>query len=210
MPWSTVNQISISFSGDVQADAADLVVRGVTVADYPVTFYAYDAITHTGTWTLGRSLANDAVTLDLDGDAPNGARAAGGGQFLDGEWTTGGTYPSGNGTAGGDFRFRINALPGDDTRDGVVNALDLADVKRRLNRTAGDGVTGGGAYAATADVTGDGRINALDLAAVKQNLLRRVPAAAAAVLAPAAPRAPAAPLAPPRATDPLFADAALI
>ena len=177
LPWNNVNQISISFSGDVQAEQADLAVRGVNVASYPVTAFAYEPITHTGTWTLGRSLGNDNVILDLDGDAPNGVRAAGaGGQLLDGEWTTNGTYPSGNGAAGGDFRFRVGVLPGDVTRDARVSALDLADAKRRLNRTPGDGVTGGGAYSAFADGDGSGRINALDLAAVKQRLNQTLPA----------------------------------
>jgi hypothetical protein len=178
LPWNNVNQISISFSDDVQADQADLAVRGVNVASYPVTAFAYEPITHTGTWTLGRSLGNDNVLLDLDGDAANGVRAAGaGGQLLDGEWTTGGTYPSGNGTAGGDFRFRINVLPGDITRDAKVNALDLGDAKRRLNRAAGDGATGGGAFSAFTDVDASGRINALDLGAVKVRLNQVLPAA---------------------------------
>ena len=176
VPWSNVNQISISFSGDVQADMADLAVRGVNVASYPVTGFAYEPITHTGTWTLGRSIGNDNIILDLDGDAPNGVRAAGaGGQLLDGDWATGGTYPSGNGTAGGDFRFRVNVLPGDVTRDGRVNALDLSDAKRRLNRTPGDGVTSGGAFSAFADIDGGGRINALDISAIKQRLNQTSP-----------------------------------
>ena len=177
LPWSTINQISISFSGDVQADQADLAVRGVNVASYPVTGFAYEPITHTATWTLGRSIGNDNVVLDLDADAPNGVRAAGaGGQLLDGEWATGGTFPSGNGTAGGDFRFQIKVLPGDVTRDGRVNALDLSDAKRRLNRTPTDTVTGGGAFSAFADIDAGGRINALDLSAIKQRLNQTLPA----------------------------------
>jgi hypothetical protein len=105
-------------------------------------------------------------------------RAVGaGGQLVDGDWTTGGTYPSGNGSAGGDFRFRINILPGDITRDAKVNALDLAGVKRRLNRAAGDSVTGAGAFSAFTDVDASGRINALDLGAVKQRLNQVLPAA---------------------------------
>ena len=48
---------------------------------------------------------------------------------LDGEWanaSAGESYPSGNGTAGGDFSFRINLLGGDVSGDGQINALDLS------------------------------------------------------------------------------------
>jgi len=41
----------------------------------------------------------------------HGAGAAG--PLLDGDWTTGAAFPSGNGAAGGDFKFRLNVLPGD-------------------------------------------------------------------------------------------------
>jgi hypothetical protein len=34
------------------------------------------------------------------------------------------TYPSGDGTAGGDFLFRINLLPGDVNRDGQARASE--------------------------------------------------------------------------------------
>src|SRR3982750_422487 len=106
-------------------------------------------------------------------------RGWGGGDWVNPSTATpaGDTYPSGDGTAGGDFNFRINVLRGDATGEGVVNALDLADVKRRLGRRPGDGVTGAGAYSIFADITADGVVNALDLAAVKQRLGNRLPTA---------------------------------
>ena len=43
------------------------------------------------------------------------------GDLLDGEWTNGSSrYPSGNGTAGSDFLFRFNVLPGDADQNGLV------------------------------------------------------------------------------------------
>ena len=81
----------------------------------------------------------------------------------------------------------MNVLAGDPTRDQVVNALDLADVKRRLGRTPGDGVTGNGGYSPFDDMTADGRINALDLAAVKQRLSRRINALPEPTALPVAP-----------------------
>ena len=97
---------------------------------------------------------------------------------LDGEWanpteafpgTGGDAYPSGDGTAGGDFNFRVNVLHGDATGDGNVNALDVAFVKARLTRRPGEAN-----YSIFADNNGDGVINALDLAAVKGRLTQRI------------------------------------
>ena len=124
------------------------------------------------------------MLLDLDGDA-GGVIAAG--SRLDGEWADGTrAFPSGDGTAGGDFNFRINVLAADATQDGRVNALDLAFIKQRLNRTATNPGLGNAAYTPFADVTVDGAINALDLAAVRQRLNRALPpgepAAATALL----------------------------
>ena len=100
---------------------------------------------------------------------------------LDGEWVNpstttpaGDSFPSGDGTAGGDFNFRINVLRGDSNGDSVVNALDVADVKKRLTRRPGDGVTGSNAYSIFADLNADGVINAVDIAAVKGRIGTRI------------------------------------
>jgi len=61
------------------------------------------------------------------------------GNRLDGDWTNstwtppsapvgGDTWPSGDGTAGGDFQFRFNVLPGDADQSGTVNFSDLNTV----------------------------------------------------------------------------------
>jgi hypothetical protein len=99
---------------------------------------------------------------------PNGLR-------LDGEWGTGHAYPSGDGAAGGDFRFRINVVAGDATRNGRADALDLAAVKQRLNTRQPRPGAPASNYDPFVDVTADGRINALDLAAVKQHLNTAIP-----------------------------------
>src|SRR5439155_24932763 len=102
--------------------------------------------------------------------------------LLDGEWGPVGsdTYPSGDGTAGGDFRFRINLLAGDVDRSGRVNALDLSAVKQRLNSTTTNNA--GAGYSPFADINGDGRINALDLSGTKQRLNQSLPTAEPALL----------------------------
>ena len=167
LPWPGLNRISVRFSQDVVARAANLAVTGENVASYAVSGYSYDPATFTGTWNLAQPLVNDRVTLRLDGDAPLGVAAAAGGIMLDG---------NGDGAAGGDFVFGINVLRGDVDQSGRVTALDLSDVKRRLNRSLDNPGAGNGAYLALSDATGDGRINALDLSVVRSNLNQALPA----------------------------------
>jgi hypothetical protein len=186
LPWiNGVNQVAIRFDQDVsgQIDQNDLVVTGSSSTySFAPGGFSYDPTTRTAVWTLAQPVTQDRLRIVLNGVSG-----------LDGEWVNpstaspnGDAYPSGDGTAGGDFNFRINVLAGDATGDQRVDALDLADVKRRLGRRPGDGVTGGAAYSVFADLTADGIVNALDLAAVKQRLGRRLgaePAGAAAVAA---------------------------
>jgi hypothetical protein len=177
LPWvSGINAVSIRFDQDVTGllDQADLSVRG-SAGTIATTGFTYDPTTKTGTWTLAAPVTIDKLRLVLS------AAGVGG---LDGDWVNpstttpaGDTYPSGDGTSGGDFNFRINVLRGDATGEGRVDAIDLADVKRRLGRRPADGVTGGGAYSIFADMNPDAFINALDLAAVKQRLGNRLPTA---------------------------------
>ena len=171
IPWNGgINQVSLRFTADPTGlEQGDLVVRGVNTPTYAVTGYSYDAGTRTGTWTLGTPIFNDKVRLFLD-DALVGG--------LDGEWLDANaaeSYPSGDGTVGGDFGFRFNVLRGDATQDGRVNALDLAFIKQRLNRTATNPGSGGAVYSVFADLTADGSINALDLAAARARLNDALP-----------------------------------
>ena len=169
-----MNAVSIRFDQDMtgKLDQADLEVRG-SAGTLTTSGFTYDAPTKTGVWTLSAPVTIDKLRLVL-----SAAGVAG----LDGDWVNpstttpaGDTYPSGDGSVGGDFNFRINVLRGDATGEGRVDAIDLADVKRRLGRRPGDGVTGGGAYSIFADMNPDAFINALDLAAVKQRLGNRLP-----------------------------------
>jgi hypothetical protein len=156
LPWVNLDQISIRFDQLVAVKQGDLAVRGVTVANYPTTAFAYDPATSTATWTLSRPLARDKVVFDLDGDA-GGVEGRGAYSYsapLDGDWTNptpvartdwfGQTYwsyqgydafPSGNGVPGGDFRFRVNVLPGDANRSGDVGTADVTQVRNRVGTT---------------------------------------------------------------------------
>jgi len=169
IPWNNgVNQISLRFDHDVSDTLGrdDLVVRGVNRPSYAISGFSYDPATKTGTWTLAAPVVNDKVRLFLDDALVTG---------LDGEWTTGQAYPSGDNIGGGDFNFRINVLRGDVNQDGVVNPLDLGTVKSRLNHAATDPGSGFGSYSVFADLNADGLLNALDLAIAKLRLNNRLP-----------------------------------
>ena len=188
-PWGNLDQVTVVFSTDVVVDAADLTVRGVRI-DYPIASVEYDVFDFFGatrgvaTWTLSRPLgrltSGDRVTIEVNGEAPDGVRDRVSHELIDGDR---------NGVAGGDYLQSFAVLPGDVAGDLRVNAIDVAEVKRVLGRSYGDGHTGGGSYDTWADVNADGRINALDVAAVKRNLGTSLPpatapSAGAAALAP--------------------------
>ena len=60
------------------------------------------------------------------------------GLALDGEWNgVSDSYPSGNGTQGGDFRFHFNVLPGDVNRSGLVQSSDALPIQAALLQSPG-------------------------------------------------------------------------
>ena len=67
LPWSNLNQVSMTFDEDVNVTANSLLVNGVNAASYGVTSVDYDYVTYTATWTLANPLPNDRVTLSLAG-----------------------------------------------------------------------------------------------------------------------------------------------
>jgi hypothetical protein len=176
LPWGNFNQVSVRFDADVLVLEQDLAVRGVRAPAYATSAFDYDEATHTATWTLAQPVVNDKIVLDLDG-GPDGIIspfAVG----LDGDWVNGAdAYPSGDGTPGGDLRFRLNVLGGDVTRDGRVTYVDWLELRRRLARTAASpGPTNGPAsYSAYHDPSGDGAVGPTDLVMVRRNLLRGLP-----------------------------------
>ena len=105
------------------------------------------------------------------------------GNLLDGEWrnpggpglSDGDRFPSGDGTAGGDFRFRINVLAGDTERDGIELARDYSEVKRRFFSSADGSTTGSAPYSLYHDTDGSGIILARDYSEVKKRFFNTLP-----------------------------------
>jgi hypothetical protein len=175
LPWTNLNRISVKFSEDVTlATAAAFRVFGVNVSEYTGAF-TYDPATFTATWTLSSgSFANDKLLLRLD----DALVADVNGNALDGEWTnptppaTGGadSFPSGDGTAGGDLGFRLNVLPGDTSRNGIVQSADALPIQAALLT-----VPGQAGYTIFRDVNGNGILQANDFLAVQARLLTSLP-----------------------------------
>lgn len=184
LPWTNLDRVTLKFNRDVRVERDDLSVRGVNVADYPPTSFTYDPATMTATWTLARPLANDRVTITLDADAADragGVTARDGATRLDGEWVNGAdAFPSGDGSSGGDFVFRVNVLPGDATRDGRADGNDAVQIRTRQALPTGadtrDRRRSG--YTVFHDLNGDGWINAVDVALARRRQSSPLPIAA--------------------------------
>jgi hypothetical protein len=160
-----VNQIKIRFSEDVNVQAADLSLSGKNVTAYAFDSYFYDPQSHWATWTLAATLAADRLRIDLDADGIDPIRDLDG-NALDGEWTNNSdTYASGNGTAGGDFEFLFNILPGDVNGSGQVNYTDYVYTRSLEGKTTTDN-----GYLPHRDIDGSGVIDATDWQAVLAEL----------------------------------------
>ena len=175
MPWTGINQVSIQFDEDVNVQQDDLTITGVNQTAYAATAFTYDAATFTATWTLAAPVTNDVLTLRLEGDGATGVTDLAGNP-LQGNCPEDSSGEGGSGEVGNPGRDYCEVVPilaGDATRDGRVNALDLAFVRRHLN-TRSTGASSN-RYNVFADVTADGAINALDLALVRQRLNSELP-----------------------------------
>ena len=184
LPWANLNRVSIRFSKAVSVQQADLTVTNSLGAALGFattgTPFVYDAATFTATWTLARSFSNEKITLRLDGDAGTGGvtDTDAVADLLDGEWTNpagsppagGDTFPSGNGTAGGDFVFSLRSLPADFNRDGAVNLSDFGVLRANFG-------TGGFVRSVLqGDATGDGNANLADFGILRGSFGRTTPA----------------------------------
>jgi len=101
------------------------------------------------------------------------------GGSLDGEPTA---FPSGNGTAGGDFTLRFDVLPGDATGDRSVGSADVFETIRDGFRDATMA-----SYAPLSDFNGDGLVNVVDSVLARNHAGAALPAGTP--LSPVAPDA---------------------
>jgi hypothetical protein len=170
LPWNNLDQIKIKFNQDVNIQAADLSLSGKNTSSYRFSNFIYDPQTLVATWTLPSALTKDRLQIDLDGDGIAPVTNLNG-DILDGEWTNNShTYSSGNGTAGGDFEFLLNVLPGDVNNSGQVTNVDYVNVRALDGKT-----TTSSGYNAKYDINGSGAIDSTDWQGVTARLYDSLP-----------------------------------
>ncbi|MHB1037111.1 MAG: Ig-like domain-containing protein [Pirellulales bacterium] len=185
--WGNIDQIKIVFNEGVMVDKDDLTLSGVNTPTYDLAgaTFAYDPATFTATWTLASVIPADKLEIRLNADGADSVQDPIA-RRLDGEWTnpasptdTGtDTYPSGNGTAGGNFVFRFRTLPCDANQDGSVDIFDVASVQASYGQDHGMMPDQG-------DFDGNGTVDIFDVALLQ--------VAYGSTLAPPAPMPAAAP-----------------
>lgn len=130
VPVAGANQVSITFSEEVFVTQNALTLTNLDGTSPSVSSFTYDIDNQTAAWTFdsplsdGRHLVTLADSMfDLDHEALDG-------EFF-GAWslndTDTATLPSGDGHAGGEFRFRATILAGDTDRDNVNGATDYTN-----------------------------------------------------------------------------------
>lgn len=183
LPWANINEISVQFNQAVTVGTAlanaELIGSPSKVAppSLSTATYSFDSTTNTATWLLTSPLPNNKYVLYI----PSAAVVNSSGQQLDGEFTTGSSsFPSGDGTAGGDFAFSFNVLPGAGNQGGQVNSADTAEAKDLNN----DHETTTG-YSPYFDYDGAGVITSIDASIDASDVNSKLPS-----IAPAAPSIP--------------------
>lgn len=178
IPWEKINQVSITFDKAVTIASGALAIRGVNTANYTVSATPTNPSGFTYTWTVTTPIVGDRLLIELDD-----AKVTSSGSSLDGEWTDNtSTGNSGNGTAGGDFKFRVNVLPGDVDGDGDTQNDDRMDVRLAMFTSTS---VGGSTYSTRRDLDGSGKINVVDFIIARNHLNKTLPAGT--------PNSPAAP-----------------
>jgi len=172
VPVGSPNEIIITFTEAVTVNKNHLSVVGAdsgTTYNVNSSTFVNDTATKTAKWTFASPFPADQLVITLDDGVIDTAVTA---NALDGEWsnpaslsTSGSdTFPSGNGTAGGDFIFRVTILPGDVTRNNVVDINDLNTVVNNQGLTPAVWTQG--------EMTGDNVVNLSDKNLVNNNFGR--------------------------------------
>ena len=104
--WVNVDEITVRFRGPAEGIVREsLRVRGTNVAEYPIAGLNYDPATRTATWRLAQpGVNNDRIVVELNTDADPAF----------------------------EYQWRPTVLGGDATGDGLVNATDLSELRRKM------------------------------------------------------------------------------
>lgn len=180
LAWTNLDRITVRFDQHVLVQRDHLRLHGVNESHYQIASFAYDRANHIATWTLDlpsdmSGIGEDRLLLFLSDDIENRF-----GLSLDGEWTETtqetlvAAFPSGDGTAGGDFRYRFDVLPGDieqaDAGQGFVNVADTLTARSLLNVSIGESN-----YDPMLDVNGSGTIDNADFNLIRARQFTHLP-----------------------------------
>jgi lysophospholipase L1-like esterase len=160
LPWANIDQIHLTFEEAVTIDHSDVSLVGEMNGIYPLAAgsVTFDDSNNTATVSLPSELPRDRLTLtvfnsvvDLTGNA------------LDGDWTDEQSlFRSGNGSAGGNFVFSFNVLPGDVNQSLFVDGEDVRAARDNRFETVGSQN-----YEFLVDVNGDGIISGPDISIIR-------------------------------------------
>lgn len=158
---SMVTSITTVFDRDVHVEPTSLSLRNLTTGSLidPATYaLAYDAATHTATWTFsglpGGSLPDGNYVGTL---LANGITSATSGTRLDG---------NGDGRPGDSYSFDFYRYYGDVSGDRDVDFADTFWFQRTYLKNTGDPL-----FDSRLDADGNGKIDAADLSAFQKNYL---------------------------------------
>ncbi|HZN69512.1 MAG TPA: PA14 domain-containing protein [Tepidisphaeraceae bacterium] len=156
LPWSNINRLSVKFGGTGAVTVAqdDLAWISGNNISYAVTGFTYNPDTRVATWTFNKSFADFTSTNRQTEDKVNFA--------LDGD--TGGAS-----IAGGDYRFRLNVVPGDANRNGNVSPTDYGSVRSGIGRNTLDEGTAPTNYTVFKDINANGNVSPTDIGVVRGN-----------------------------------------
>jgi hypothetical protein len=127
------NSVSVRFSEEVYVTQNALQVINLDgTSPSSATSFVYDLATQTATWTFGSTFADGRTLLRLSDSVFDLDHEALDGEFTN-PWTLSqtqsSTLPSGDGEAGGEFRFRFTVLAADTDHNNVHGAVDYQNWK---------------------------------------------------------------------------------
>ena len=159
LPWNTIDKIYIQFDESVAADfsASNIQLTGINTPSYDSKLSMAFGVDgeNVGTITFSSPITSDVLSLTLSDSIRDAA-----GNRLDGDWSNGVSLVSGNGSNGGSFNFRIEALPGDVDDSGGVT---FVDVFAALSQS---GALVTSPELSRLDIDGNGGINLIDVFAI--------------------------------------------
>jgi len=166
VPWTNIDKLMVRFTEDVVIPEDVFALVGVRTPLLMPSSFNYDPVSFTATWTFSTPLTADKWLLRVLDTVTDAS-----GNPLDGDWTTGsGAAISGDGSAGGDFTFRFNVLPGDVNRDNTVLGDDVIQTRNAQFRT-----TAAASYSAFHDFNGSGAILGDDVILVRNRQFTLLP-----------------------------------